>query len=190
MRAYSCLKRQTISCQSYAVRTIQPSDIEKVRQWRNAQMDVLRQKVKISYQEQINYYSEKIWPTLDSEKPPILLFAYLLCDQLIGYGGLVNIDWDHKRAEISFLLDPARTWDFHGYKEDFLVFLHLIKSLAFDDLSIHRLFTETYSNRIHHISVLEAAEFKLEGVLRRHVLIKDQPFDSLIHGCLKDTYAK
>ena len=28
-------------------------------------------------------------------------------DHFIGYGGLTNIDWGSRRAEVSFLVDPV-----------------------------------------------------------------------------------
>jgi 2-polyprenyl-3-methyl-5-hydroxy-6-metoxy-1,4-benzoquinol methylase/RimJ/RimL family protein N-acetyltransferase len=183
---YACFTRQSISYQDYTIRTVEPGDIECIREWRNAQMDVLRQKKEISPAEQLAYYEQHIWPNLGDLHTPNLLVAYLEGGRLIGYGGLVHISWEDRRAEVSFLLDPVRTSDSHRYEADFLAFLHLIKTLAFDDLKLHRLFTETYSNRRGHISVLEAADFSLEGVLRRHVIVDGQPVDSLIHGCLNE----
>jgi RimJ/RimL family protein N-acetyltransferase len=190
LKIYSCLRRRTLSHRNYVIRTVQISDIELIRQWRNSQMDVLRQKKEISLTEQLAYYEKNIWPTLDETRPKNILLGYQIDDQLIGYGGLVHIDWDSQRAEVSFLLDPARTLDLHCYAADFLVFLQLIKTLAFDDLKLQRLCTETFSTREHHISVLVAADFVLEGVLRRHVILDGRPVDSLIHGCLNNSYAK
>ena len=189
LSAYVCLKRHQIAHQAYAIRTVEPGDIESIRQWRNAQMDVLRQQHAIACAEQIAYYEREIWPTLAELQPKNLLLAYLLNDQLIGYGGLVHIGWEHRRAEVSFLLDPVRTQDQLAYGEDFSIFLRLIKTLAFEDLGLHKLYTETFAIRTYHIKVLESAGFDLEGTLRQHVLLDDRPVDSLIHGCLKDTYA-
>lgn len=187
--AYACLKRQKISYQGYTIRTVEPHDIEYIRKWRNEQMDILRQKNEITPAEQLAYYEKKIWPTLADSHPPNLLFAYLIDDQLVGYGGLVHIAWDHSRAEVSFLMNPTRTRDPNAYRGDFLAFLKLMKILAFEDLKLKKLYTETYSTRVHHISVLEAAGFRIEGVLRRHIIVDDQAIDSLIHGYFNDSYA-
>ena len=189
MTAYACLPRSRITHQNYALRTIAPADIELVRQWRNAQMAVLRQEQEISKAEQVAYFERQIWPTLADSHPTNLLLAYLLDEQLIGYGGLVHIAWDHRRAELSFLLNPARAQTLAGYRTDFLAFLQLIKNLAFEGLKLNRLFTETYAIREHHISVLEAAGFRLEGTLRHHVIVDGRAVDSLFHGCL-DFYAR
>ena len=190
VKSYACLKRERISYKDYTIRTVYPGDIECIRQWRNQQTDVLRQKHQISPSEQMTYFEQQIWPTLGYTQPTNIILAYLLDDQLIGYGGLVHIDWEHHRAEVSFLLDPARTFNPNSYRRDFLVFLQLLKTLAFDDLKMQRLYTETYSTRDHHISVLEASDFSLEGVLRRHIILDGKPVDSLIHGCINDSNGK
>jgi RimJ/RimL family protein N-acetyltransferase len=188
--AYTCLIRSKISHEDYSIRTVESGEIESIRQWRNAQKDILRQKHEISQEEQLAYYDQYVWPTLAFPHPKNILLAYLKSDLLIGYGGLVHINWEDRRGEISFLLDPLRTYDKEVYKKEFLIFLKLIKSLAFEDLKLQKLFTETFASRSYHISVLEAAGFSLEGRMRQHVIINGQSVDSLIHGYLKDTYAR
>ena len=41
------------------------------------------------------------------QRPSQMLFSFYNQNKLIGYGGLVHINWIHKNAEISFLLKPA-----------------------------------------------------------------------------------
>lgn len=188
--AYACLIRSKISYEDYSIRTVEVGDIESIRQWRNAQMEVLRQKNEISQEEQLAYYDKYVWPTLACPHPKNILLAYLKNDRLIGYGGLVHIGWEDRRGEVSFLLDPIRTYDHEAYKREFLIFLNLIKSLAFEDLKLQKLYTETFATRAYHIGVLEEAGFSLEGRMRQHVIINGKSVDSLIHGYLKDSYAR
>jgi RimJ/RimL family protein N-acetyltransferase len=63
-------------------------------------------------------------------------------------------------------------------------FLDLIKKLCFLDLKLFKLWAETYANRGHHISILEANGLQLEGRLRSHVIIDGKRVDSLIHSIL------
>jgi len=84
-------------------------------------------------------------------------------------------------------LDPDRLNDKNTYRKEFLIILEMMKDLAFNDLQFQKLFTETYSFREFHISVLESSGFMLEGRLKKHVIINNQPVDSLIHGIIKDT---
>lgn len=169
----------------YSIETVQDSDIESIRRWRNSQLEVLRQPKPISVEEQKNYFQTVIWPSLTEPKPSNILVRYLMNEKLIGYGGLVHIEWEHMRAEVSFLLDPSLASDSETYTECYSNFLNLLKELAFDDLGLKRLFTETYAFRKHHISILEANGFRVEGVLKNHVYIDGKPVDSIIQGFLR-----
>ena len=185
MKTYTCMARQSFRRGNREVRTIQPADIELIRVWRNAQMDVLRQSKPIEAAEQVDYYTRHIWTTMKLPQPSNILITYLQNGHLIGYGGLVHIQWEHRRAEVSFLVDPLRTENESGYREDLLVFFDLMKELAFEELGLNRLFTETYAMRAKHIEALEAANLIREGVLREHVMNGGKFVDSLIHGCIK-----
>ena len=172
-----------------SVEAVQPHHIEPIRQWRNAQMGILRQSAVVSPEEQEAYYRTHIWPDKRSLQPQNVLLAYLENDELIGYGGLVHVAWIHRRAEVSFLLKTELAAAQKDYSRYFSSFLRLMKILAFDDLGLERLFTETYVERKRHIATLEATGFRLEGVFRRHVWIGGRPVDSVFHGCLR-TYER
>ncbi|OXE36592.1 MAG: GNAT family N-acetyltransferase [Phenylobacterium zucineum] len=152
MTAYACLTRQRIDLGDYAIRSIQPQDIEDIRLWRNAQMDVLRQDALITPDMQSTYFDTQIWPTLGEANPRQILVAFLHREARIGYGGLVHMAWPHSRAEVSFLVAPEIAADDERYPQAFDAFFALIKTLAFDDLGLNRLTTETYSSRTKHIS--------------------------------------
>jgi len=139
--------------------------MELIRVWRNAQMRVLRQSRPLSPEDQKRYFRDVVMPTFEQPQPPMLLFTYLLDDHPIGYGGLVHIDWENRRAEISFLLETARSReDADGeYARLFSCFLALMKRIAFDELGLNRLYTETFDIRPLHVQVLEQNGFRPEG---------------------------
>jgi RimJ/RimL family protein N-acetyltransferase len=166
------------------IRPIHAEDMEAIRQWRNAQLDVLRQSQPITREEQERYFTTHVRKSMASAHPPQILVSCFEGDRHIGYGGLVHIAWEHKRAEVSFLLDPGRTADPALYRRDFSTFLRLIRELAFRKHGLARLFTETYAMRTAHIAILEESGFVREGVLRHHVWIGGRPVDSIIHGFL------
>ena len=70
---------------------------------------------------------------------------------------------------------------------DFRAFLNLIKELAFSDLGVHRLFTETFDNdqRVNHIKILEEFGFKREGIMIDHVKINNKFSNSIFHGLIR-----
>ncbi|MFC4599650.1 GNAT family N-acetyltransferase [Cohnella hongkongensis] len=188
---YMHLQQAAYSVNDYVVEPLQPSHMPEIRRWRNEQMSVLRQSRPLTEADQSHYYRSVVVPSFSDPETRIMLFGYSYVGELIGYGGLTNIDWNNRRAEISFLLETSRS-DGHGqdpdqYRRDFSHFLLLMRRIAFKDLKLQRLFTETYDIRPLHIQVLENSGFILEGRMRDHVRIGDRYVDSLIHGCLKET---
>ena len=181
-RMYKCLKSQRMDLGQFTLKTIQDDDIEDIRNWRNSQIDVLRQSEPISQKQQKNYFEQKIWPAMKLEYPDNILFTFFEKDKKIGYGGLVHISWEHRRAEVSFLLNTAYTRDNDTYCHYFSIYLSMIKTLAFSALKFNRLYTETYDFRHEHIKALESNKFQLEGRMRKHILICDKFYDSVIHG--------
>lgn len=184
---YKCLPKNSFQDrEGYVIVAIRKEDLEPIRLWRNSQVDILRQKVQISLKEQQDYYHQAIWPTFIQLQPKQILFSFLFNQECIGYGGLTNIDWESSRAEVSFLVDPARIENEAGYQQDFSHFLKLLSVVAFDTLNLHRLFTETFAFRKEHIAILEKAGFQHEGVLREHVRKRNQWCDSILHGLLAE----
>ena len=187
-RTYKCWPQGSVSLHEFSLRPIDDAYIEDIRQWRNAQLDVLRQPKPISPSEQTAYFQNQIWPTLEAERPNNLLVVLLQNGQAIGYGGLVHISWADKRAEVSFLVTPEIAMNQDLYRKVFLAFLSMLQIVAFEHLNFERLFTETYDIRPFHISVLEEAGFILEGTMKKHVIINGEPKNSLIHGLLKTNH--
>jgi RimJ/RimL family protein N-acetyltransferase len=185
-RHYRCLPQEVVTDGTYALVTVQDAHIESIRQWRNAQIDVLRQAAPILPEQQVAYYAQHIWPALEQPRPANILLSILQGDRLIGYGGLVHMAWEHRRAEVSFLLDSALAAEPVAYGRHFVAYLGLLKRLAFEQLGLHRLTTETYAFRDSTIQVLEQCGFRQEGRLREHVRIGERWVDALVHGCLHD----
>lgn len=183
--SYACMPRPILSLGSLSVQAVQEYHIEDIRQWRNAQMNILRQSTLITPDEQKNYFQKHIWTDMPSLHPKNILLAYMEDDHFIGYGGLVHIAWEHLRAEVSFLLSNNLAGTAEDFQQYFPTFLQLMKILAFEDLKLERLCTETYSIRPEYISVLENSGFEREGILTNHIRIKNKPFNSFIHGCVK-----
>ena len=183
------MPRARVAQGDFSLDAVQPADIESIRQWRNAQIDILRQSAPISMAQQVEYYASCIWPTMAEAHPGNILLAYRRKGELIGYGGLVHVAWQHRRAEVSFLLEPRLANVPESYAEHFSRFLRLLKEVAFDDLGIERLFTETYAFRAAHMAVLEGEGFRREGELRGHVIVDGVHVDSILHGCLRSEQA-
>lgn len=186
MKRYSCFKETIFSHNEYTMEAVQPGHIEKIRQWRNKQMDVLRQTKPISKDEQIDYFKNNVWLEMDKSHPEKILLSIKKENKLIGYGGLVYISWENKRAEISFIVNPSLANDMKRYENIFSIFLKMIIDIAFKNLGFKKLYTETYVFRTEHIDLLERNGFIKEGTLRSHVIHGEDRIDSIIHGVIDD----
>jgi RimJ/RimL family protein N-acetyltransferase len=159
---------------------------ERIRLWRNSQKDLLRQNDDITPEQQDKYFLDVIFPEFASATPNHLLLDISDDHGPVGYGGLVNLDWGNLRAEISFLLAPEHEQNPIKKAAIFATFLSVVKALSFRDLGLNKVFTDTFAFRESHISILENANFRLEGRLLGHYVDSSGgAIDSLLHGFSK-----
>ena len=163
-----------------AVRPIRWSDRESIREWRNQQIDVLRQQDPISTEQQDQYFSQILEPLMGMTHPSQFLFGIELDAQLIGYGGLTNIDWDAQRAELSFLAD-SKILKTPTYKQIMLTFIQIVSEFAKKQFGLKQIFTETYTQRVDHIEILELAGFEHQTFLADRAVINGESVGSQIH---------
>lgn len=183
MRFYKRLATPEYNGASCLLKAIQIDDIESIRLWRNQQIPFLRQNHQISELEQRQYFEEIIWPQLNLDEPECMIFSVFRAGELVAYGGLVHISWTDRRAELSFLMNPKFT-ETSDYRKTFVDFLEVMKKLAFDELKLHRLYTETFSINQRNFEILESSGFTLEGTLTDHVYKAGYWYSSTIHGLI------
>ncbi|HEY9218025.1 MAG TPA: GNAT family N-acetyltransferase [Phenylobacterium sp.] len=183
--SYAAWPQGQAGADGVTLRPIRQSDLEAIRLWRNAQAQVLRQPAPLTPEDQQRYWKQVLSAQFSEPQPRQLLFGVEDGGELAAYGGLVNIDWPSLRAEVSFLADTAVAADLPRYSALFGAYLAAVKAVAFEHLGLHRLFTETYDLRPHHVQVLEAAGFRPEGRMVDHVRIGGRFVDALLHGCVR-----
>jgi hypothetical protein len=165
-------------------------DLEPIRQWRNEQMDVLRQSEVITEAAQGAWYRTVYLPAVVSVRPTQLLFVLQQDGERQAYGGYTNLEWNVGRAELSFLAPPAVARDIDRYVATQQLFFSFLLSFGFGQLHLTRLFTETYAFRAEHMRVLERIGLRHEGTTRRHGWAQGGPADSVIHGILLEDYSQ
>jgi RimJ/RimL family protein N-acetyltransferase len=168
---------------SYSIKNIEYNDIFKIKKIRNEQMDVLRQTKLLTDSVQKMWFNDVILPSYNS-KTKTLNFTILYDNQVIGYGGLVYIDYVNKNAEVSFLVEKKRTKNNKLFEQDFSFFLNFIIDYSYHNLKLHKLHTETFEFRKSAIIILEKYGFKKEGVLKEQILYKNSFIDSFKHGLI------
>jgi RimJ/RimL family protein N-acetyltransferase len=187
---YSILKGFRGSFRGYELTSIRMEDAETIMKWRNEQMTALRQSAPLTPSEQKNYFDNVVKPSLSQKQPDLILLRFTYENSLIGYGGLVHIDWENQRAEVSFLLDTERGKDTFQYGRDCSVFLNLLMRSAFDTLDLNKIYTYSYSHRSFHVNAVEASGFRRDGVLREDTKVHGEWVDAVIASCLKSEYFK
>ena len=180
-RKYNFLSNNKYCIEEYCLVPLRQEDMELIRRWRNEQIDALRQNEPITKDQQHSYFNQVILKSFNDDKPDCILFSFLTNSVCIGYGGLVNIDWKSKIAELSFLVDTNHYINQNLYSSDFNSFLTLIHEIIFKDLKFKKLFTETYDFRSYHIEVLEKFGFKEEKRIKNKVVINGKNVDSAFH---------
>tara|TARA_Y100000389_G_C17256323_1_gene410695 strand:+ start:128 stop:712 length:585 start_codon:yes stop_codon:yes gene_type:complete len=180
-KEYKCLKQQNFKLEEFQIIPIRYEDRYKIMNWRNDQIYHLRQDKILTKKDQDKYFLKVVSKLFLENYPKQILFSYLRKNKLIGYGGIVNIDWNKKTAEMSFLVNTDISGDFKEYHESLTSFIKLIKIVVFNHLSFIRLFTETYDMRDFHINILEQNMFLFEKRIKRKYFYKNKEYDSLIH---------
>ena len=133
---YKCIDQQTFSDGEYKLIPIRFEDRYDIMKWRNEQMYHLRQTTLLTIEQQDEYFSNVIAPLFDKDHPEQLLFSFFKKDELIGYGGLVHIHWEHRNAEVSFLTKNEKC----SQMQVFSTHLHQLQnSLTQDQTSYHHL---------------------------------------------------
>ena len=179
MRKYKCLSNIEWSSNGYKLVPIRTEDKYEILNWRNSQIEILRQKEKISKEEQDYYFANIVDKLFEEEHPNQLLFSFLCNGVLIGYGGLVHIEWESKNAEISFLLDNN-----NDFQLKFSEFLRIIFVISFEELKLIKIHTTVYNieARKRYIEIIENLNFVNESILKNHILIENKYYDVLIYS--------
>jgi RimJ/RimL family protein N-acetyltransferase len=187
---YKILKGKAFTHGHYSISSVLMEDAMSIMKWRNEQIDALRQKSPLTQEAQLSYFKNLVSKDFKNTKPDQILVSFFLDKTLIGYGGLVHCDWDYQRAEVSFLLDTVRTKHADQYAHEMEIFFNLIQNLSFRFLHLHKLTTESYSHRKHHVEIIESCGFVRDGILREHALVNGKWVDSIVCSCLKTDFIK
>ncbi len=179
-REYRCLDRNTFFYGEYSLVPIRDGDKYKIMTWRNQQLEILRQKKTLTRKEQEEYFNSVVSNLFVAREPKQLLWSFLLNKKLIGYGGLVHIDWESKNAEISFLLATERNNNIKVFKKEWGVYLKMLDEVAFNQLALNKIYTYAYNIRPHYFEVMYKYGYKQEAKLKKHVLIDGKLEDVLI----------
>lgn len=185
MRKYKCLSNIEWSSKGYKLVPIRTEDKYEILNWRNSQIEILRQKEEVSKEQQDIYFANVVDKLFEEKFPKQLLFSFLHNGILIGYGGLVHIDWESKNAEVSFLL-----YNNNDFQSKFSEFMRIIFVISFEELKLIKIHTTVYNieARKRYIEVIENLNFVKEAILKNHIFIENKYYDVLIYSYFNKTH--
>lgn len=179
-KEYECLNKQIFTNGQFKIVPIRSIDRFEILKWRNEQEYHLRQKGKLSIDQQNSYFQNTVSTLFLENEPNQILFSFLKNDICVGYGGLVHINWTDKHAEISFIMNTElEKTNFANYWN---VFLKLIDELAFEELNFHKISTFAFDLRPKLYPILEIFGFKKEAELKNHILFNNEYKNVIIHS--------
>ncbi|PQJ77758.1 GNAT family N-acetyltransferase [Polaribacter porphyrae] len=177
---YVCLKTNVFKNQEFKIVPIRFEDRQDIMEWRNEQMYHLRQVEPLSKESQDNYYRTTIYSLFPQEKPNQILFSFLKNDELIGYGGLVHVNWVDRNAEISFIMKTELEENYFSLY--WSSFLNLIEIVAFNELNMHKIYVYAFDLRPHLYKVLKANRYFKDAILKDHCYFNNLFLDVVIHS--------
>lgn len=156
---YNVLKDKNIyTFNEFTLLPIRFEDRYLIMKWRNEQIYHLRQKKPITRKNQDDYFTKEIFPLFNQKNPNQILFSFLRKNILIGYGGLVHINWQKKKAEISFVMNTSL--ENKNFIDFWDIFLKLIEKVSLELNCIEELYTFAFDLRPNIYKVLKKNNFQ------------------------------
>jgi len=123
------------------LRALSACDMEQVRLWRNTEGATLRTPFVLTEEQQQDYYTTVIC----DRKGTTRYFGFWAetrgrGDELVGYGGIENIQWENRLGEISVLIGPEFRQKGLGREA-----VEKILDQAFKVLNLHAVWGECYT---------------------------------------------
>lgn len=179
--SYVCLTNQVFVLNEFELVPIRYCDRYLIMQWRNDQIYHLRQADKLTTADQDSYFENVIIPSFNTELPGQILFSLLKEGECVAYGGLVHIDWEHRTAEISFVMNTEHEdLNFESYWNTFLI---LIERVAFLECKLSKINTYAFDLRPKLYSCLEINGFLFEKKITDFVIPQSKnKVDVIIHS--------
>lgn len=122
------------------------ADCEQTRLWRNQCLETLRTPYPLTKEMQEEFYRDVVcnpksphryWAI--REKPRVTTVASMCDSNLIGMGGLTNIEWENSQAEISLIINPSLQSKGYGTEA-----VKLLLDQAFNHLGLNLVYGECY----------------------------------------------
>ena len=163
-----------------SLKAIERTDLNQLRNWRNDPnlRQFFREYRDISSEAQRLWFENIVLPFKDS-----YMFGIWFNDELVGCAGLVYVDLINRNADLSIYVGKDQL-----YIDDYIApnAAKLVMDFAFEELNLHKLWTEVYSiDRKKQHFFEEILQFNKEGTLKENHFTQGKWVDSILYGKIR-----
>lgn len=116
------------------------ADVDEVRRWRNQTPEVWRTPFPLTMGQQQSFYQDVVCDRRSLHRYWALVTGASFGRTLIGMGGLTYIEWENGRAELSLVIDPAKSSKGLGHQA-----VPLLLAEGFGNMGLQTITAEVYA---------------------------------------------
>lgn len=164
------------------LRAVEITDLPQLMIWRNQPefRQYFREYRELNSSNQKNWFEKHV---LQDRNTEMFAIVDLKNSQLIGACGLCYIDWINRSADFSIYVGKDNLYIDDIYAIDAA---KIMMKYAFEELNLHRLWSEIYDFDEKKKIMFKKLNFKLEGRHRQTHWTNGKWCDSLFYGLIKD----
>ena len=160
------------------LRAIEESDLSQLLLWRNQPnyRRFFREYRELSQTNQRNWFDSKV---LNDKSTEMFSIVDVNTGELLGACGLCYIDWINRNADFSIYIGKDDLYIDEKYA---IEAAQIMMKYGFEELNLHRLWSEIYSFDEAKKVMFDRLGFKLEGVHKETHWTEGRWCDSLFYG--------
>ena len=160
------------------LRAIEESDLSQLLLWRNQPnyRRFFREYRELSQTNQRNWFDSKV---LNDKSTEMFSIVDINTGELLGACGLCYIDWINRNADFSIYIGKDDLYIDERYA---IEAAQIMMKYGFEELNLHRLWSEIYSFDEAKKVMFDRLGFKLEGVHKETHWTEGRWCDSLFYG--------
>lgn len=164
------------------LRAVERDDLAQLLEWRNRPelRRYFREYRELSSTNQEGWFNSRV---LNDKSTIMFSIVDLATGNLLGACGLCYIDWVDRHADFSIYLGRD---GIYIDSELAIEAAELMRRYAFDELNLHRLWSEIYDFDEPKKKMFSTLGFTLEGTQRAKHFAEGAWHDSLYYGCINE----
>lgn len=163
------------------LRAVEKSDLQMLLEWRNKPeyRQFFREYKELNKENQSQWFESKV---MEDRSTVMFTIVDLQNNDILGASGLCYIDWVNRNADFSIYIGKDNLYIDEKYARDAA---RVMIKYGFDELNLHRLWTELYDFDKKKIKLFTELGFEQEGCHRETHWTNGKWCNSLFYSKLK-----